>query len=365
MTDTSALDLFDRSQRQATWRFTLTNQEGEALGELPVDRDSPPTIAVDTGRAAKRTLQRVNLPPGVIHGVDVLRDRLRVDMLFPDGTIWPQGLYLFTASTHEALGAPLVTAHDQHVAHLDLVDQTLVVDQLTDRSYTARPLTVLTTFLGTVLAGLPVTVNVAASGDRVGPEAITWPAGTNRLRIVNEVAAMLGYHELYFDNAGVGQLGLMPDPLVTDPADVLNYSTTPRVFRPSFTFSDDLLDLPNRFVVIGSGASQTPAVGRYNLPASVPHSAANRGFVVTYSEQLQGIESTLQAFFAAVALSRQYRFAHETVDFTSPPDPRHDHYDTLELEGVRYLEVAWSMTLREGAPMRHTARRTYEAGDPT
>lgn len=365
MSHTEPLDLLGRSQRQATWRFTLTDQQGEPLGQVPVDRDSPPTVSVDTSRPAKRTLQRVNLPPGTIHDVDVVRDRLRLEMLLDDGGVWSQGLYLFTASTHEALGAPLVTAHDAHAAQLDLVDQTLVIDQLTDKSYTARPFTVLTTFLGTVLAGLPVTVNVVPAGDRVGPEAITWPAGTNRLRIVNEVAAMLGYHELYFDNAGVGQLGPMPDPLLTDDEHVINFSQLPRVYRPSFTFSDDLLDLPNRFVVIGSGAAQVPAIGKYSLPSSVPHSAANRGFVVTYSEQLQGIETNQQAFVAAVAISKRYRFAHETVDFSSPPDPRHDHYDTLEIEGIRYLEVAWSMSLREGAPMRHTARRTYEAGQPT
>lgn len=365
MSSTDALDLVNRSQRQATWSFTLEDHEGSSLGDLLVDRDTPPTLSTDTSRAAKRTLQRVSLPPGVIHDVDVVRDRLRLRMIVDDGTVWDKGLYLFTASTHEALGAPLVTAHDQHVANVDLVDQTMIVDQPTDRSFTARPSTVLTTFLGQVLAGLPVVVNVVPSGQQVGPEAIVWPIGTNRLRIVNEVAAMLGYHELYFDDAGVGQLGPMPDPLTTDAMDVINFSAIPRVYRPSFTFSDDLLDLPNRFVVVGSGASETPAVGRYSLPASVPHSAANRGFTITHVEQMQGVETNFQAALVAIAISRQYRFASETADFNGPPDPRHDHYNTLEVEGVRYLEVAWSQSLQEGAPMRHTARRTYTADVPS
>lgn len=360
-----ALDLLNRSERQSTWSFTLEDQEGSSLGDIVVDRDSPPTLSTDTSRPTKRTLQRVQLPPGVIHDVNVVRDRLRLRMLVDDGTVWDKGLYLFTASTHAALGAPLVVAHAGHVGTVDLVDQSLIVDQDTDRSYTARPGVVLTTFLGTVFAGLPITVNIVPSGQQVGPEAIVWPIGTNRLRLVNEVAAMLGYHELYFDDGGVGQLGPMPDPLTTDPQDVLNLTAIPRVYRPSFTFSDDMLDLPNRFVVVGSGASETPAVGRYNLPADVPHSAANRGFVVTHVETLQGVETNQQAAFVAIALSKQYRFAHETVDFATPPDARHDHYNTLEVEGVRYLEVAWSQTLREGAPMRHTARRTYTADVPT
>lgn len=357
MSTSEPLDLFARAARQASWRFNLTDQGGNPIGNLEVDRDSPPTVSVDTGRSAKRTLQRVNLPPGEFSNVDIVRDRLSLEMLLDDGSTWPMGLYLFTGTSQEALSSPLFGA--VHLAHLDLVDQTLIVDQPTDRSYTARPFTVLTNFIQTVLAGLPITVNVQPSGNRVGAEAISWPAGTNRLRIVNEVARMLGYHELYFDNAGVGQLGPMPDPLTVDAEDTINYSSTPRVYRPSFTRSDDLLDLPNRFIVIGSGAAENPAVGRYTLPSSVPHSVSNRGFVVAHSEQLQGIETGVQAFWAAVALSREYRFAHETVDFTGPPDPRHDHFDTLEVEGVRLLEVAWSMSLREGAPMRHTARRTY------
>lgn len=359
MSSSEPLDLFARAQRQSSWRFTLTDQQGEPIGNLEADRNSPPTVSVDTSRNAKRTLQRVDLLPGEIENVDTIRDRLRLDMLLEDGTIWPMGLYLFTGTSREVLSTPLLTSSASHVAHLDLVDQTLIVDQPTDRSFTAKPFTVLTNFIQTVLTGLPVVVNVQTSGNRVGAEAISWPAGTNRLRIINEVAKMLGYHELYFDNFGVGQLGLMPDPLTTDEEDVIDYSTTPRVFRPSLTRSDDLLDLPNRFIVIGSGASETPAIGRYTIPSSVPHSVANRGFVIAHTEQMQGIETGVQAFWAAVALSREYRFAHEVFDFTGPPDPRHDHYNTLGLEGARILEVAWSMSLAEGAPMRHTARRTY------
>lgn len=363
MSSTEALDLFGRSQRQASWRFILTNQGGDPIGELGVDRDSAPTISVDTGRPSKRTLQRVNLPPGEIHNINVVTDRLQVSMILSDGSVHPQGLYLFTASTHEALGVPLLIAHEHHAAHLDLIDQTLIVDQLTDQSYTARPHTLLTDLIQEVLSGLPVIVEVSSSGVQVGLEAIAWPAGTNRLRIVNELAAMLGYHDLYFDNTGIGRLGPMPDPALTDAAEVIDFFSAPRVYRPSLIRSDDLLELPNRFVVIGSGASETSAVGVYTLPANAPHSIANRGFAVTHSEQLQGMESQDQAYSAAVAISRQYRFAHETIDFNSPPDPRHDHYNTISIENVRYLEVAWTMSLQEGAQMQHTARRTYSEDD--
>lgn len=365
MSSTDALDLVNRSERQSTWSFTLEDQEGNTMGDLSVERDSPPTLSTDTSRPAKRTLQRLQLPPGVIHEINTIRDRLRLRMIVDDGTVWDKGLYLFTAATHEALGAPLLIAHEGHRANVDLIDQTLIVDQPTDRSYTARPSAVLTTFLESVLVGLPVTVNIVPSGQQVGPEAIVWPIGTNRLRIINEVATMLGYHELYFDDHGMGQLGPMPDPLTTDAEDVLNFTAIPKIYRPSFTFSDDLLDLPNKFVVVGTGATDIPAVGRYSLPPSAPHSAANRGFVVTHVEQMQGVETNFQAALVAIAISRQYRFAHQTIDFTGPPDPRHDHYNTLEVEGVRYLGVAWSQSLREGAPMRHTARRTYEADVPT
>jgi hypothetical protein len=40
-------------------------------------------------------------------------------------------------------------------------------------------------------------------------------------------------------------------------------------------------------------------------------------------------------------------------------DPRHDLYDLVDLDGVRWREVQWSVDLRAGAVQSHDLRRVW------
>lgn len=353
------LDMLAVSQRASSWRFDLLDQQLVNLGPLEIDRSSPPTMSCDTSRSIKRSMTGFVLTPNVINDVNVIQDRVRVTMVLDNGSTWRQGVFLFSDLSRAVVTAGL------EIRTLSLVDQGLIVDQQTDVSISFTPGTLITSAIQSVVATLPVTINVVSNGSVVTPsaEAIAWPAGTSRLRIVNELAAMLGYHELYFDNEGIGQLGPMPDPETAPESEWLNYISGGRVYLGSMTRSTDILEMPNRFVVINNGATEVPITGRYDVPASAAHSAANRGFVVTRVEQMQGISSVAEANAAARALSREWRYAFETVEFSGPPDPRHDTYDIVNLENERFLEMSWSMSLAEGSEMRHVVRRTYEGED--
>jgi hypothetical protein len=339
----------------ATFGFELTDQGGGRLGDLMVSRDLPGTLSMDTSQPMKRTLRGLLLPLGELADVDTIRDRVRLTMTL-DGVLQKLGLYLFTSPSEEALTAPILSSAGSF-AHLDFVDQLLIVDQLTSTAYSIAPGANITDFLVTLAGTLPVAIDITPSGAVVGDEALTWPPATSALAIFNQCATMLGYHELYFGNDEIGHLGPMPDPLSASDNDVMKYDG--RVARPSATRENSLLDVPNRFIVVGSGATQQAIVGIYDVPADAPHSFVNRGFYVTYSEQQQGIATVAQANDAAAALARQRSFAYETLTFGSPINPLHDHYNVVELEFTRYLEMSWSYQLKAGAVMQHVVRKTY------
>jgi hypothetical protein len=347
------LDAGRRVLRQSTFRYDLVTVAGQVIRPLDVDRGSPPTMTVDIGQPTKRTLRGVVLPLGELADIDVIKNRLRVVMLV-NGVEYRLGRYMFTSPTEEALTTPLLSS-DGSVAHLDFVDQLLILNQATTTALSIGPGANLTDFLTDFLMPFPADFDITPSGQVCGPEAITWPPATNGLNIVNQVATMLGYTDLYFGNDERGKLKPMPDPLV-DPVD---FTMDNVVVRPSFTRSNALLDVPNRFIVVGSGATNEAIVGVYDVPNDAPHSYANQGFYVTYSETQQGITTKAQADAAAAALGRQRSFAYDTIGFATPIDPRHDHYNVVEVEHVRYLETGWSCQLREGNTMTHSARRTY------
>lgn len=358
---TALLDLVSVTRREATWRFDLLDSSLKNLGELEVDRGSVPNLSVDTSRAVKRSCSGVTLTPSTIDDVDVISDRIAITMILEDGSEWPQGVFLFSDVSR------FVFTQDVEIGALNLVDQLLIVDQQLDQSFVLRPGDAITDGIIDLLVPLPVSVVIDPSGAVVSPsqEAISWPAGTSRLRVINELATQIGYHELFFDNDGIGQLHLMPNPDSAPDAALLNYPAGQRTYFGTVTKSTNLLELPNRFVVVNNGATDVPVFGLYDVPDTAPHSAVNRGFVISHVEQLQGINTNEDAQRAAVSLARSWRWAFETVEMVGPPDPRHDTYDVVNFEGTRYLELSWSLPLQEGSEMRHSLRRTYEAVAPS
>jgi hypothetical protein len=356
---TALLDMQEVVQRQATWQFEIVDQNLQGQGTLELDRDKPPTMTVDVSRAVKRSLTNVTLVPGEVDNVDVIQDRLRVTMITDDGMVWPQGVFMFTDVSRLRLTAGLPL----DIGALALVDQGLIVDQQLTYAVTAGPGTLITEVIAGLLSELPIAYNLTPSGAVINPtaEALAWPAGTSRLRVVNELALMVGYHQLYFDNDGIAQLHPMPNPPATPDDQVLRYPPGTRTFRGSQLTSTNILQLPNRFVVVSSGVTNIPIYGVYEVPADAPHSTANRGFEIAQVEQAQGIATVADAEVAAAALARDWRFPFETLEFQGPPDPRHDHYNTVEFESILYLEKRWVMSCVEGSGMSHTLHRVYEA----
>lgn len=355
---TPLFDLVSVAQRASTWRFELLDNDLQVLEELTVDRDNPPALRVDTDRSNKRSLDSLRLPPGVVDLVDPIGHRLQVHMVLEDGTTWPQGIFLFSDLSR------LVMTRGLDIGSLSLVDQTLIVDQQASWSTAMRPGDAITDGIRRQLDMFPIRYEIVDSGAIVTPEqeTLNWAAGTSRLKIVNDLCKMIGYHELYFDNFGVGQVGPMPNPATTAPEGTLFYPEGGRTYLGTTVKSNTILELPNRFTVVNSGANQQSVWGVYDVPASAPHSAAKRGFIITHVEQMQGIETNQQAYDAARALAREGRFAYETIEFSSPPDARHDTYNVIgfEDETDRSLEISWRYSLQDGSDMRHIIRRVYE-----
>ncbi len=169
------------------------------------------------------------------------------------------------------------------------------------------------------------------------------------------------YWSPWMDNLGTFRMIRTFDPASPSVAPLSNWDATKAVIRSSVSYTDDLLTAPNRFVVISNKGSGTNAdqevVGTYDTPASAPWSIANRGFVIPEIRDVP-VDSSIAATVAARNIGRRQQ-VFERAQVSTPPDPRHDSYDTIVWNGVRWLELAWTLQLTEGAPMVHTLRRVY------
>lgn len=331
-------------QRSCTFRFELINGvTGQHLGDITPIRSA--TLVHDTTRTIKRQLM---MPLGVedTAAVNTITDRVLVFMVMADGTEYPLGRYMFTDASRAVTTSGRLGA-------MSLNDEMFLVDQETSAGINGFSGSV-TEVIFAVLAGLPVSVEVASSPY---PNTQAWGIGTSRGQVLEALAISGDYFSPWFDNNGVMQFIRTFDPM-TKIAD-LDYDTGSKVYREPIIETDDLLTAPNRFVVTSNSASDPSleVVGIADVPNNAPHSIVNRGFVLSQTQNLQ-LATTAQAEAVARGLANR-QTVFERVTLSTAPDPRHDSYNVIKWQGELWLELAWSMALTEGGSMNHLLRKSY------
>lgn len=334
-------------QRSATFRFQLVDgPTGENLGEIHPLRSTPATLSHDTTRTIKRDL---SLSLGVADSarINVIRDRVVVSMIL-GGVEYPLGRFLFADDTGNKKSSGTLRTEK-------LIDEMFVIDQKMERGFTA--LGTVDQSIRTLLADVP---NLVLSMEASGLESTgSWAAGTSRAKVLEDLCTQGGFFSPWFNNAGVLRIIRSFDPASRLPT--FDFDAGNSVIRDSIAETSDLLDAPNKFVVISNastGSNATvAAVGTYTVPNSAPHSIANRGFVIPDVRDIQ-LTSTNQAQIAAKTIGITNTL-FERTQLSTAPDPRHDAYDVIQWDGQKWLELAWTMTLLEGSPMQHVLRKTY------
>lgn len=341
------LDLADEvGVRTSTFRFAhYDGVTGEYLGDL-TPYVANPVLRHDTNRIVKRNL---SLALGIEDAsvVDPIRDRIWIYMALR-GIEWPLGRYMFTDDLSQVTTAG-------NLANVQLVDEMFRVDQGISSPFASIDQNCAVA-VEALLDPLDLDLRIEA-GATSGRSSVSSFIGTGRGSILRALADQGGYETPWMNNRGEFRMIVAVDAATAEPQ--IDFDAEDRIFAGSITRSTDILNAPNRFIVVsnGSDARGGPIVGTYNVPATAPHSIQNRGFVIPEVVDLQ-LKSIEQANVAARAIGLRANVV-ERVSFSTPPDPRHDSYDVCVFSGLRWKEVAWSMTLVEGGNMNHTLVRAF------
>ncbi len=347
-------------QRSATFKFLLVNGITNApIAELQPSRTQAPTLSHDTGRTIKRSLTPLVLEETQTALVDPINNRVEVSMIIR-GQEWPLGRYVFIDQTKIRTTRGVWSTSS-------LVDEMFIVDQKIESAFSCKTVTrsgVLTSgeiveiALERLLTGLPISFSIEPTEfGSVG----SWPQGTNRGRIVDDLALDGDYFSPWFGNDGEMHVIRSFDPADIIPA--FDWDSNDVVIRDTISETSDLVDAPNRILVVSNtpntlGIANQVIVGTYDIPSSAPHSRLNRGFLITDVRELQ-IATTPQAIAVARNIG-QRGTVFERVELSTPPDPRHDSYDVVRWNGSNWLELSWTLPLVEGSEMRHVLRKVYQ-----
>lgn len=334
-------------QRQASFRFDLINGvTEERLGELTPIRTA--TLSHDTSRIIKRDL-KIDLGVADSAAINPITDRIRPYMVFPNGTEYPLGRYMWTDASD------LVTSSGRLNSSI-LNDEMFLVDQQITKGVSNGGSSA-EFLLAKILSELEdVTVNYTLD---TSPFTISgaWATGANRGQLLEAIAVQGDYFSPWFDHTGTMRFIRTFDPATKLPD--LDWDQGNKVLRDSILETSDILTAPNRFIVISNDALdpsiEVTAVA--DVPATAPHSVANRGFVIAHVEDLQ-LSDVTQAIAVANGIANRMT-VFERVGINTIPDPRHDSYNVIRWDGANWLELAWTMPLEEGQPMSHLLRKAY------
>src|SRR5215207_312 len=345
------LDLDGVHRRVDRFRFELCDKDLSPIGELHPDAESAPTIQNDTSNNTSRRFGGLKLTPDEAVDVNVLTDRLRVYMVLQNDVEYRLGTFMWA----DANRPDRSWGQEQHS---ELVDFSYILSQESTQAFgwgRGATITLIIFFLvfraGFELADVAVIGHEAARGLA---DTRSWQPGATWDQMLTDLGDIVGFASPWFDRDGRFHFDEPPDPAVDHPT-VTSYGYSTRVVADSVLYTDDLLAAPNDFAAFDSGTDRIRA-GRYQVPASAPHSFANRGFRIGKTQTLQGTATQDQVNKATRNLARRSD-AYEIVTFQSTLDPRHDTYDVVEAFDERWLETSWSMELRSGGLMSHSLKR--------
>lgn len=346
-----------QGQFTCSYRFHLYDfPTGTVVGEVFPVR-TPPVISHDVSRTIVRQLENFYLLPDDAALVDTIRHRVQVEMIVPGRAAYPLGTFMYMDNA-------VLVRTDGRPMDSTLVDSMFIVDQEIERTYAAgtfEPDGTISAFrqvddaISDVLRGLPV--NYTAEPTPFYTIGV-WEAGNNRGSVIGDLAVDGDYFNPWFDNTDTMRFIRSFDPATKIPK--FDYDAGFAVNRDSIVLTNDLIAAPNRFIVISNGSvtdGVLPVVGSYDVPASAPHSIANRGFVIPKVIDWQ-VDYTSQANAIAANLG-QRQTIYERIEFTTGPDPRHDAYDVFHFGGSNWLELAWSLPLAANGVMSHVGRKAY------
>ncbi len=350
-------------QRQCTYRFDLINGvSGEHKGEITPIRGA--SLSHNTTQTIKRQLS-LSLGVRDTETINAIQDRVDVTMVFPNGQEYPLGRYMFTSESDQVFTSG-------ELANVILNDEMYLVDQAITQGFDGSTTSLSDTNPAAVspssgAAGFAITAIVVALFQNlpvrieIEPSPFTstqsWGIGTMRGSIVEALALTGDYFSPWFSNDGAMHFIRAFNPANAIPD--FDWDEGNQVMRPSIVKTSNILNAPNRFVVVSSAPSSTkePTFAVANVPINAPHSFENRGFIIADVRNVSSVTTEQCSAIAQNLVERQTVF--ETTTLNTAPDPRHDSYNVIKWQGELWLELAWTMGLSEGAPMSHTLRKAY------
>lgn len=338
-------------------RYKLNALRGGAFfKELRFSPDNAPNIKFSASAEIKRSFSGEIVPDA---DFDLLRDELQ-PMIFSDGA-W-NSLGIFRPTTPKLSGS----ATGERL-RIDAYDRSwlLQTSRIETRLHLAAGLNYITAIEQQLAAsGIGLVIKTPTTST-LSCDREDWEPGTSRLTIVNTLLQEIGYRDIWFDGDGMAHL----EPYAAPTAARISRRYSSRdVLRapiaPDYQSESDIFSAPNVFIVVCANAdnAETLVATAVNDSPISSKSTFRRGMRICQQVKVNQIadQAALQAY--ADRLVSESQLSTQTITFSTLPEPGHGSGDVIAIDhptiGGVYEETAWSLTMRSGELMSHSAKRT-------
>lgn len=310
------------------------NPEGQGTYTFDLTRDVPKAV---TG---------IVVPPDQFAVVDVRLDQLRCIMSI-DGVDYAFGYFAFSELVRQKNVVKNEAGTTSDMVTTALGDRCLLLVRNTGRAETLNagfdPSDEMQRILND--SGIPYSV---AAATNLSQNSITWDGSTRDLAKVRELGTLAGHRPMWMDNDGVLR-SVASQVIDTEVIDLMDLQPT----GASIAITEKFLTAPNRVIVSDNGAAAYAIRGQWDAPASAPHSAANRGYVMTEVQEQQGLGSAAHAENVAATIGEA--FTARSLSAQIVPTPVLDGPQVISYDGANWLVTGYSVDLSPGSVMSVTA----------
>lgn len=337
-------------------RYKLVALRGGAFfKELLFSPDSAPNVKFSADGEIKSSFSGDIIPDA---DFDLLRDELQP--MIDTGSGW-KSLGIFRPTTPTLKGS--ATGERQGITAYDR-GWVLKNDRIETRLFIAAG----TGYIAAAEQQLAA-ANIART--LIIPNASTLPndrefePGTTRLDIINTLLSEIVYRDIWFDGEGLAHLEPYAAPAVeriTHRYSARNILRTP--IAPDYSAGSDIFSAPNVFICTCANADRSAtltATAVNDSPVS-SKSTVRRGMRICQQVKVNEIadQDALDAY--AKKLVSESQLGTQTIEFSTLAEAGHGVGDIIAVDhptiGGIYEETGWSLTLRAGELMKHSAKRT-------
>lgn len=320
------------------WTFSAIKPNGKATEVHPIVGGS---LSYDDSSDVRCTLTGLAWTPDEAEKFDPVRDFLIV-YLSLDGVTYTMGHFYATSSSRQKDVFLTEEETVEDILHIDFGDAFVKLQQSDERARAALTGADPAVIIRELAEDAGFDTSIANTIALLGNDVV-WAPFTSFIEIINALYPVAGFRAPWSDHDGLFR-AVSAQVIETEiiPLDDL----TP--VANSVVVSETYLSAPNR-VVVWDDSALYPLVGRWEAPASAPHSFANRGYWVTESSQQQGLQDIEAADQAAAAIGE--RLTARTLNVQIFPTHRIDGPTVISYDDALWLIRRWDLSTTPGAVM--------------